>query len=120
MSQSTSLSRVRATYRFIKAQSTTFPVQLLCHARKVAPSGYYAWLKQPLSNRAQDDARLLRLIRASFAASQALPPDVKSEFRALRSDGTGLRRAPVARAPAHHGPRQAQLDQLDLALHAPL
>ena len=34
---------------FIKAQSTTFPVQALCRILDVAPSGYYAWLKQPLS-----------------------------------------------------------------------
>jgi hypothetical protein len=32
----------------------------------VAPSGYYDWLLQPISNRAQEDARLLRLIRASL------------------------------------------------------
>jgi putative transposase len=38
----------------------------------VAPSGYYAWFKQPLSWRAQEDARLLRLIRASFVASQGV------------------------------------------------
>ncbi len=38
----------------------------------VARSGYYAWLQQPLSRRAQEDARLLRLIRASFAASQGI------------------------------------------------
>ena len=38
----------------------------------MAPSGYYAWLKQPLSRRAQEDARLLRLIRASFVASQGV------------------------------------------------
>jgi putative transposase len=38
----------------------------------VAPRGYYEWLKQPLSNRAQADARLLHLIRASFPASQGI------------------------------------------------
>lgn len=72
MSKPTPASRVRATYELIKAQSATFPVQVLCRVLEVAPSGYYAWLKQPLSNRAQEDARLLRLIRASFAASQGI------------------------------------------------
>jgi putative transposase len=38
----------------------------------VARSGYYAWLQQPISNRAQADARLLRLIRASFVASHGI------------------------------------------------
>jgi len=37
----------------------------------VAPS-CYTWLKQSRSNRAQEDARLLRLIRASFVASQSI------------------------------------------------
>ncbi len=72
MSKPTPASRVRATYELIKAQSETFPVQVLCRVLEVAPSGYYAWLKQPLSNRAQEDARLLRLIRASFVASQGI------------------------------------------------
>jgi putative transposase len=38
----------------------------------VAPSGYYARLKEPLSNDASEGARLLRLIRASFIASQGI------------------------------------------------
>jgi putative transposase len=37
----------------------------MCRLLSVAPSGYYEWLLQPVSQRAQDDARLLRLIRAS-------------------------------------------------------
>src|SRR5436190_21017817 len=32
----------------------------------------YDWLKQPISNHAQEDARLLRLIRASFVASHGI------------------------------------------------
>jgi putative transposase len=72
MSKSTLPGRVRVTYVFIKAQSRTYPVQALCRILDVAPSGYYAWLKQPLSNRAHEDARLLRLIRASFVASQGI------------------------------------------------
>jgi hypothetical protein len=72
MSKSTPAGRVRTTYDFIKAQSKTFPVQALCRVLDVALSGYYAWLKQPLSNRAQEDARLHRLIRASFVASQGI------------------------------------------------
>jgi putative transposase len=44
----------------------------MCNVLGVAPSGYYEWLQHPLSNRAIEDARLLRLIRASFTASQGL------------------------------------------------
>ena len=44
----------------------------MCRVLGVAPSGYYAWLQQPVSNRAQEDARLLRLIRTSFVASHGI------------------------------------------------
>jgi putative transposase len=44
----------------------------MCRVLGVAPSGYYEWLQQPISNRAQEDARLLRLIRASFTASHGI------------------------------------------------
>jgi len=39
---------------------------------EVAASGYNDWLKQRVSNSAQVDARLLRLIRASFVASDGI------------------------------------------------
>ena len=70
MSMQSGTGKVRTTYEFIKAHRSTFSVQALCRVLDVAPSGYYAWLKQPLSNRAVEDVRLLRLIRASFVASR--------------------------------------------------
>jgi len=42
----------------------------MCRLLDVAPSDFYEWRQQPMSNRAQEDGRLLRLIRASFEASQ--------------------------------------------------
>ena len=62
--------RVRATYEFIKAHRDQFSVQEMCRILEVAQSGYYDWLQQPVSNRAQEDARLLRLIRTSFVAME--------------------------------------------------
>src|SRR5437762_5841156 len=64
--------RVRSTYAFIKAHRDRYSVQMLCRVLDVAVSGYYDWLKQPISNHDQEDARLLRLIRASFIASHAI------------------------------------------------
>jgi len=72
MSTRMSTGRVRATYEFIKAHREKYSVQAMCKILEVAPSGYYDWLQQPISNRAQEDARLLRLIRASFIASQGI------------------------------------------------
>lgn len=64
--------RVRSTYAFIKAHRDRHSVEAMCRILEVAPSGYYDWLKQPISNRAQEDARLHRLIRASFVASHGI------------------------------------------------
>jgi putative transposase len=72
MSTKLSTGRVPAIYEFIKANKHQFSVQVMCRVLGVAPSGYYAWLLQPLSNRAQEDARLLRLIRAAFVASHGI------------------------------------------------
>ena len=47
-------------------------MQMMCRVLEVAVSGYYDWLKQPISNHDQEDARLLRLIRASFVPSHGI------------------------------------------------
>jgi putative transposase len=44
----------------------------MCKILEVAQCGYYQWLQQPISKRAREDARLLRLIRASFVASHSI------------------------------------------------
>ncbi len=96
MSTNLSAGRVRSTYEFIKSQRAKYSVQALCRVLNVAPSGYYEWLKQPLSNRAQEDARLLRLIRASYTASQGIygAPRV---FLDLREAGETCSKHRVAR-----------------------
>jgi putative transposase len=64
-----STGKIRQTYEFIKAQRNRFDVRTMCRVLDVAPSGYYAWLQEPVCQRAVEDVRLLRLIRASYAAS---------------------------------------------------
>ena len=46
-----------------------FPVQVLCRALQVSPSGFYAWCRRPESVHARDDGRLKVLVRASFEQS---------------------------------------------------
>jgi len=72
MSTRPSAGKVLATYEFIKAHRHEHSVHTMCRLLQVAPSGYYSWLKQPMSNRAMEDARLLRLIRSSFVASKGI------------------------------------------------
>lgn len=64
--------RIPAIYEFIKAHQHQFSIEMMCRLLEVTRSGYYAWLKNPVSKRAQEDARLLRLIRASFVASHGV------------------------------------------------
>jgi putative transposase len=72
MSKRMSAGRVRRAYQFIEAHRHQYPVQVMCEVLEIAPSGYYEWLQHPISNRAKEDARLLRLIRASFTASHGI------------------------------------------------
>lgn len=67
-----STGKVRRIYQFIKANQRQHDVRTMCRLLQVAPSGYYAWLGAPISDRALEDARLLRLIRASFVASHGI------------------------------------------------
>jgi putative transposase len=68
----------------------------MCRVLGLAPSGYYAWLQHPISDHAQEDARLLRLIRASFSASHGIygAPRV---FLDLREAGETCSKHRVAR-----------------------
>jgi putative transposase len=96
--------RVRRKYEFIKAHRKQFPVEVMCRELGIAPSGYYEWLKCPLSKRAVEDARLLRLIRASFTASQGIygAPRV---FLDLREAGETCSKHRVARLMRENGLR---------------
>lgn len=65
-------SRTRRAYRFIESHRNEVSIQMMCRLLGVARAGYYAWLDHPMSDRALEDARLLRLIRASFTASHGV------------------------------------------------
>jgi putative transposase len=64
--------RIRRVYEFIKTYRYEHSVQMMCRLLEVTRRGYYSWLWKPISSRAREDARLLRLIRASFAASHGI------------------------------------------------
>ena len=96
MSTKFSTGGVRKIYKFMDAHRDQYSVEMMCRVLGVARSGFYDWLKEPLSNRAQEDARLLRLIRASFAASHGIygAPRV---FLDLREAGETCSKHRVAR-----------------------
>lgn len=97
-------SEVRRKYAFIKAKQGKHDVRMMCRLLGVAPSGYYKWLKHPKSERQKEDARLLRLIRASYKASQGVygAPRV---FLDLREAGETCSKHRVARLMRENGIR---------------
>lgn len=91
-----STGKVRRVYEFIKENRDHFDTKMMCRVLEVTRSGYYAWLNEPISRSAQEDIRLLRLIRASFVASHGIygAPRV---FLDLREAGETCSKHRVAR-----------------------
>ena len=89
-------SGVRRKYVFIKANQDKYDTRVMCRLLGVARSGYYSRLKKPHSDRELEDKRLLRLICASFEASQGVygAPRV---FLDLREAGETCSKHRVAR-----------------------
>ena len=106
MAKSQPTSKVRRSYQFIQLHQDQYAVKTMCRLLNVTRSGYYAWLKEPISNRTQEDVRLLRLIRASFVASHGIygAPRV---FLDLREAGETCSKHRVARLMRINGIRAA-------------
>jgi putative transposase len=56
-------------YAFVAAHRRLFPVRTMCRCLRIQPSGFYAWLKTPLSKRAKEDIRQTELIRKAWKDS---------------------------------------------------
>jgi putative transposase len=53
-------------YAFVAEHRPTFSVRRMCHCLNIHPSGFYAWIKNPLSHRAREDARQTKLLKEAW------------------------------------------------------
>jgi putative transposase len=56
-------------YAFVAQHRPLFSVRAMCRCLRIHPSGFYAWLKNPLSNRTREDVRQTELIRRAWKES---------------------------------------------------
>ena len=56
-------------YAFVAEHRPLFTVRAMCRCLCIHPSGFYAWIKSPISKRARADARQTDLIRAAWKDS---------------------------------------------------
>jgi len=96
MSRRSRIWSTRWIYKFIKDHRRECDVKTMCRALEVTRSGFYEWLREPVSKRAQEDARLLRLIRASYTASHGIYGSPRV-FLDLREAGETCSKHRVAR-----------------------
>lgn len=56
-------------YAFVAEHRPLFSVRAMCRCLRIHPSGFYAWLKAPMSERAKEDARQTDLLRDAWKDS---------------------------------------------------
>ena len=83
-------------YRFINEHRHQYAITTLCRVLQVARAGFYQWLHKPVSAREYDNARLLGLIRDSYAASRGVY-GARRVFADLREAGETCGKHRVAR-----------------------
>ncbi|WP_218568371.1 IS3 family transposase [Pseudomonas sp. H9] len=62
----------RVKYRFMNEHRHQYAITTMCRVLRIARAGFCQWLHKPVSERDQDNDRLLKLIRDSYAASRGV------------------------------------------------
>ena len=83
-------------YAFIKEHRQEFRLLSMCRVLKVHRSGYYAWLKEPQSPRALENAKLSEQIRYYYDQSMGIYGSPRI-YHDLKEVGIGCSENRVAR-----------------------
>ena len=83
-------------YQFIKAHRVQFCISVMCRVLGVSRSGYYAWVKRPVSKRKMADVCLSEKIKALFKQGQGTY-GVPTIYRLLKKQEVVCSRKRVAR-----------------------
>jgi putative transposase len=83
-------------YAFMRTHVGEFRLSAMCRVLEVHRSGYYAWMREPLSRRARADKHLTTRITDAWEASGRVYGQLKVT-RELRDEGEGCSRHRVAR-----------------------
>jgi transposase InsO family protein len=83
-------------FAFIKEHRQTWPVSVICRVLKVSYSGFFAWLKRPVSKRRRRQEELLDKIKAAFMENRGLYGSPRL-YRAMQIDGQIVCRNTVAK-----------------------
>lgn len=94
-------------YACIKAHRDAFDITLMCRMLQVSRSGFYAWEKRPLSQRACEDQRLRLHVRASHRRSRGRYGSPRV-YQDLKAQGEETSEKRVARLMREEGLRGKQ------------
>jgi len=89
-------------YGFIEAQEEQYPVEVMCTALAVNPSGYYAWRERPESGREQANRKLLARIKTVWVSSRKTYGSPRMAAQ-LQAEGVECSENRVARLMAESG-----------------
>lgn len=70
-------------YRFMNEHRHQHAVATMCRVLRIARAGFYQWLHKPVSDRAQDNHRLLQLIRSAAPTPQVVEFMVRAASLAI-------------------------------------
>lgn len=83
-------------FAFVKEHRRTWPVSVICRVLQVSRSGFFAWLKRPLSQRRRRQQELIEKIKAAYQENRELYGSPRVH-RALLIEGHRVSRNTVAK-----------------------